>query len=163
MPKSWLATRVAAWPKWAKMTAFVVFLGFVVIMTIPLVANHLDLAKDNHPSGYVVETLPDGTTREWNVLTTQVPNISRTYLLTNGESQATLTVLPEHRYFSFYRKPSGQVNFQGIYCPISGGWLSYSSGTGRSGTVGLDWNGEVRFNCPATNGATGIEGVINLR
>lgn len=158
-----MAARVAAWPKWAKMTVLIAFIGLVVALNIPLVAGYIDLAEDGHPSGYVVETLPDGKTREWTVVTTQVANISRTYLLTNGENQAEVSIHPEEKYFSFYRKPAGYVNFQGTICPINGGSLYYLSGSYRSGTDQFRWNGNVRFNCPATNGTAEIEGMINLR
>ncbi len=159
-----MATRVAAWPKWAKMTVLVVFVGFVAILTIPVATGYLDQVKNGHPSGYVVETGQDGMKREWTVVTTQVPNMGLTYLLANGENQTTMSIHPKYKYFSFYRKPEGYVNFQGTICSVNGGRVYYVDSSSRMGSGNqMRWNGDVRFSCPATNGAIGIEGVIKLR
>ncbi|MBP9747589.1 hypothetical protein KBD13_01475 [Patescibacteria group bacterium] len=163
MKKSWMAARIATWPKWVKMTVLIVFFGFVAIQNIPLVASYLDLAKGNQPSGYIVETFQDGTTQKWTVSSTQMPNIGLTYILTNGENQARAGIYPEHTYFTFYRKAAGYVNFEGVRCPINGGRLYELTGSSRSGIKNpLKWNGDVQFDCPATNAAAGIKGTIVL-
>ncbi len=164
MPPSPIGQRIAAWPKWTKIILLIIFLGFVTLRTIPLIASYIDLRKDGSPSGYVTETSQTGIKRKWTVQPGQVPNNQLTYILTSGEEQTILTVYPEFKYFSFYRTPEGYILFQGIRCPIIGGRLSYLPPSSKSRVNNpMSWNGAIEFNCPATTETAGIEGAINLR
>jgi hypothetical protein len=163
MSNSFLAKKVSALKKWQKIAILFCFLILACFINAPL---FFTIINDEYPyiDGHITEKTADGKTSEWVAVEGQLPTNNLTFVFRNGELKSSLMVNPEYKYFSFYRKPTGNIIFQGESCPITEGNIYYIQPPSRTRIDNPhSWHGSLGFHCDQVKNGHSIEGFLDLR